>query len=303
MSDDALVIRGLEKRFSKFALGPLDLTVPKGAIYGFIGPNGAGKTTTIDLIMGMGKNDAGTIEVFGFDHARDEVAVKSRVGYVSPDLSFSAWGRVGRILGFIRSFYPDWDDAYCDDLLKRFNLGVDDAIGTLSFGSRTKLNLVIALSHRPALLLLDEPLSGLDPVSKREVFAELLDAVQDEERTVLVSSHNLDELERFCDHVGIIDSGRMLLEGPTSELVERFKMVDCVSTNGAHAQQLDGVWVQRKDGDRWRLLLDTKTNAIDRLHAHGMTDVSTAPVTLEELFVALVKGETKQSLSLSADER
>lgn len=291
MSDAALAIRGLVKRFAKFALGPLDVTVPKGAIYGFIGHNGAGKTTTIDLIMGMGKNDAGTISVFGLDHSRDEVAVKARVGYVSPDLSFAAWGRIGRLLGFIRSFYPDWDDAYCEDLLRRFNLGVNDAISTLSFGSRTKLNLVVALSHRPALLLLDEPLSGLDPVSKREVFTELLEAVQSEERTVFISSHNLDELERFCDHIGIIQNGKMLLEGPTAELVERFKMVDCVTTNGARPQQFEGVWVQRKDGDRWRILLDTKSNAIDRLHAHGMADITSAPVTLEELFVGLMKAE------------
>src|SRR5262245_21002370 len=101
MSDNALEIRGLEKRFPKFKLGPMNLTVPKGAIYGFVGHNGAGKSTTIDLIMGMGKNEAGTISVFGLDHTRDEVAVKSRVGYVSPDLNFAAWGRIGRLLGFI----------------------------------------------------------------------------------------------------------------------------------------------------------------------------------------------------------
>ncbi|MBM3288519.1 MAG: ABC transporter ATP-binding protein [Candidatus Hydrogenedentes bacterium] len=293
MSNNALVIRGLVKRFAKFTLGPLDVTVPRGAIYGFIGPNGAGKTTTIDLVMGMGRNDAGTIAVFGLDHARDEVAVKARVGYVSPDLTFAAWGRVGRAIAFVRSFYPDWDDAYCADLMKRFNLSASDAIGTLSFGSRTKLNLVIALAHRPALLLLDEPLSGLDPVSKREVFAELLEAVQDEARTVFISSHNLDELERFCDHIGIIDKGQMLLEGPTSELVERFAMVDCTAHNGARTIDAEGVWVQRRDGDRWRLLLDTKTHALDRLHARGLTDIATTPVTLEELFVAMMKRETK----------
>jgi len=289
MSENALTIRGLEKKFPRFTLGPLDLTVPKGAIYGFIGPNGAGKSTTIDLVMGMGKNDAGTIEVLGFDHARDEVAVKSRVGYVSPDLSFAAWGRVGRAIGFVRSFYPDWDDAYCEDLLKRFNLNLNDSIGTLSFGSRTKLNLVIALAHRPTLLLLDEPLSGLDPVSKREVFAELLDAVQDENRTVFISSHNLDELERFCDHVGVIQNGKLLLEGPTAELVERFKMVDCVAANGARPHEVGGVWVQKLEGSRWRLLLDTQSNAEVHLMASGVTVDATAPVTLEELFVALMK--------------
>jgi ABC-2 type transport system ATP-binding protein len=289
MNTFALNIRGLEKRFPKFKLGPLDMTVPKGAIYGFIGPNGAGKTTTFELIMGMGKNDAGTISAFGFDHLKDEVALKERVGYVSPTLDFKAWNSIGRLLGFISSFYSDWDDAYCADLLKRFNLSTGDAIATLSFGSKTKLNLVVALSHRPPLLLLDEPLSGLDPVAKREVFSELMEAVQDEERTVLISSHNLDELERFCDHVGIIQNGKMLIEGPTAELVERFKMIDCISPNGARPGSMPGVYVQRHEGERWRLMLDTRSNALDVLRSEGVTEISTAPVTLEELFIALVK--------------
>ncbi|MBN2309642.1 MAG: ABC transporter ATP-binding protein, partial [Candidatus Hydrogenedentes bacterium] len=156
---EVLKIRGLEKSFSAFHLGPLDLTVPKGAIYGFIGPNGAGKTTTIDLIMGMGREQAGTIEVFGLDHRGDEVAVKKQVGYVSPDLIFVAWLTVKRLIKFYRGFYEDWDDAYCADLMSRLGIGWDDKIATLSYGARTKLGLVLALSHKPALLLLDEPLA------------------------------------------------------------------------------------------------------------------------------------------------
>jgi len=285
----AITIRGLVKEFSRFKLGPIDLNVPRGAIYGLIGSNGAGKTTTIDLIMGMGREDAGTIEVFGLDHTKDEVAVKRQVGYVSPDLSFSPWTKISRVVSFISAFYPDWDAAYCEQLMKRLKLNWGDRIATLSFGARTKFNLLLALSHRPALLLLDEPLVGLDAVSKQEVFAELLDAVQDENRTVLISSHNLDDLERFADHIGILHGGQLLLEGPTSELVERFRMVHCVSPNGATPNSLAGVYVQKQDGNRWRILLDTQENAVDRLSAHGMTDVTAAPVTLEELFVALVK--------------
>lgn len=291
MVEAALKIRGLVKRFAAFQLGPLDMTVPSGVVYGLIGANGAGKTTTIDLVMGMGREDEGTIEVFGLDHIRDEVEMKRRTGYVSPDLVFTAWGKVGRLISFYRSFYADWDGAYCEELLKRLNLGWNDRIATLSFGSRTKLGLVLALSHRPDLLLLDEPLAGLDAVSKREVFTEILDAVQDENRTVLISSHNLDELERFCDHIGILHEGKLLLEGATSDLVERFRMVDCVAANGMTPGGFPGAYLQRQDGIRYRILLDTANDGLDRLKAQGATDIVATPVTLEELFVALVKAQ------------
>ena len=178
MSELAMKIRGLEKRFPEFQLGPLDLNVPKGAIYGYIGPNGAGKTTTIDLIMGMGRNDAGTIEVFGLDHRKHDARIKRGVGYVSPDLAFQAWGYVYRLVNFWRCFYPDWDDEYCESLMKRFSLNGDKRISTLSFGERTKLSLLLALAHRPAFLLLDEPFAGLDAVVKTEVLEELLAAVR-----------------------------------------------------------------------------------------------------------------------------
>lgn len=288
MNGEAIRIRGLEKRFQSFTLGPIDLTVPQGAIYGLIGPNGAGKTTTIDLIMGMGGKDSGNIEVFGMDHILQEAEVKRKIGYVSPDLQYSAWGKIENVVRFIRAFYPDWDDAYCADLMKRLHLGGDERIATLSFGSRTKLALLLALSHRPQLLLLDEPLAGLDAVSKQEVFTELLEAVQDENRTVVISSHDLHDIERFTDHLGIIHQGKVLLEGHTSELVAQFQMVDCVSVNGANWPSIPGVYVQKRDGNRWRLLVQTTTNALDRLSSSAV-EVSTSPVTLEELFVGLVK--------------
>src|SRR5687767_11175391 len=132
----ALEIRGLTKSFPGFALGPIDLTVPEGAIYGFVGPNGAGKTTTIDLIFGMGAKDAGEITVLGLDHLHDEVAVKQQVGYVSPDLTYSPWGKVGRVIQFVKGFYPTWDDAYCEQLLRSLNVGRHERIVSLSFGGR-----------------------------------------------------------------------------------------------------------------------------------------------------------------------
>ena len=289
MSQPALRIEGLRKRFRNFELGPVSLRVPTGAIYGYIGPNGAGKTTTIDLIMGMGQKDAGLIEVFGLDHEKDEVAVKKQIGYVSPDLTFNAWGKVSRLIRFYRSFYPDWDDAYCEELLKRLKVGWDDRIKTLSYGSRMKLALILALSHRPKLLLLDEPLAGLDAISKHELFAELMDVVQDELRTVFISSHNLDDLERFTDHIGILQDGKLLLEGSTAELVGRFRMIDCATSNGTKPHEIAGVRVQKQTANRWRLLVDTSHTTTRDLSEMGLAEISESPVTLEELFVALVK--------------
>ena len=239
--------------------------------------------------MGMGGKDGGVIDVFGLDHIEEEVAVKRQVGYVSPDLVFNAWGKVSRLIGFYRSFYPDWDDDYCIALLDRLRIGWSDKIATLSHGARTKLGLVLALSHRPALLLLDEPFAGLDAVSKQEVLAEMLDAVQDETRTVVVSSHNLDDIERIADHIGIIHDGKLLLEGPTAALIDRFRMADYTGPIGVTPRNVAGCYIQKQDGDRWRMLLDTESEAASALEQSEFREVSDSPVTLEELFVALVK--------------
>ena len=287
MSANAIEIRGLEKTFPAFALGPLDLTVPRGAIYGFVGPNGAGKTTTIDLIFGMGAKDAGSITVLGLDHMADEVAMKRQVAYVSPDLVFNPWGRVGRVIQFVRGFYPTWDQAYCERLMASLDLGGHDRISTLSFGARIKLALLLALAWRPAVLILDEPTVGLDAISKQAVFAELLAAVEDEERTVLISSHGLADVERFADHVGMIRGGRLLFEGATADVIARFRVVDLVAAAAIAVDRHPGLVVQRRDGDRWRVLVDLQRTSLERLKALGVTLVADAPVTLEELFVAL----------------
>jgi ABC-2 type transport system ATP-binding protein len=282
-------LRGLVKTYAKFALGPLDLTVPRGAIYGLIGPNGAGKTTTIDLLFGLGRNDAGTIRALGLDHRLDEVALKRRVGYVSPELNFAPWGRVGKAIRFVRGFYPDWDEAYCASLMRAFQLGESDKIATLSFGGRTKLALLLALSRRPELLVLDEPTTGLDPVSKQQVFGELLQAVSDGERTVLISSHGLADIERFADHVGLLKDGKLLLEGRTDEIVDRFRLVEYFHPAAAREIPPAGLHVLRRSGDRCQALLDQHSQALAWLESRSADRPTLTRLTLEDLFVALVK--------------
>jgi ABC-2 type transport system ATP-binding protein len=292
---NAIEIRGLSKRYHRFSLGPLNLTVPSGAIYGLIGPNGAGKTTTMDLIFGMGGNDAGTIRVQGLDHRADAVRLKQCAAYASPELNFQVWGKVGRAIRFVRGFFPGWDDAYCAALMKAFHLGAGDRIATLSSGARTKLGLLLALARRPEVLVLDEPLSGLDVISKQQLFGELLKAVENGQRTVLISSHNLSDLERFADHVGFLNNGMLMLEGRTDEVVERYRLVEFFTPNGTTLKQQppEGLILLRSSGDRWRALLDQQSQAQEWLHAQGVPDLSFTPLTLEELFVALFKEEVE----------
>jgi ABC-2 type transport system ATP-binding protein len=294
MITNAIEFRGLVKIYPTFQLGPLDLTVPRGAIYGLIGPNGAGKTTAIDMIFGMGRNDAGTINILGLDHVRGEVALKRRAAYVSPDLNFRVWGRVGKAIRFVRGFYPDWDDAYCSQLMEAFHLGVDEKIVTLSLGAKAKLSLLMALSRRPEVLILDEPTTGLDAVSKQQVFTELLKAVEGGERTVLISSHGLSDIERFADHVGMIKNGKLFLEGRTDEIVDRFRFAEFFTENGAGISNRDGLVILRRDEKRWHALVDQRSNVQDWLRGHGAREISLTRVTLEDLFVALVReGEAK----------
>lgn len=289
MNPPAIAIRGLRKNFKQFSLGPLDMTVPHGGIYGFIGPNGSGKTTTIDLLLGMGVESAGDIQILSMNHREHEIAIKRQIGYVSPDLNFQAWGKVGRAIQFTRGFYPTWDQAYCDTLLAAFNLQTTQAIATLSFGSKIKLALVLALAHRPSLLILDEPTVGLDAISKQQVFSQLLSAVEGGNRTVLISSHGLTDLERFTDSIGMIKNGQMLFEGTTAEIVDRFRIVDFITPRETLTRYPRSFCLIDRDATRTRGLIDITQDNPETLKTQGAQEITLTAVTLEEIFVALGK--------------
>jgi ABC-2 type transport system ATP-binding protein len=284
----ALRVHGLVKRFPPFKLGPLDLAVPEGAMFALIGPNGAGKTTLLDLIMGMGCPDEGRIEVFGMDQQRNEVAIKLRVGYASPDTNYRAWRRVGLLIDFLKRFYPTWDDSYCEDLLLRFELTTMAEIAKLSLGQLTRLGLTVALAHRPDLLLLDEPTTGLDAFGKQILFKELLELLESEHKTVVISSHNLSDLERYADHVGMLHKGQLVLAGRIDELLEEHRMVDVElppDTNPAH---WSNVRVVERQAQRYRLLV--RRNGATVLPCTAEQVIHESAVTLEELLLALADG-------------
>lgn len=285
-STNAIEIRGLTKIFPRFQLGPLDLTVPAGAIYGLVGPNGAGKTTTLDLIFGLGLPQSGEIRVLGCDNRKDQIEMKLAAAYVSPHSSYVSWKYVRRVIRFIRAFYPEWEQGYCDQLLKRFKIDPDHKIANLSLGNSIKLGVILALARRPRVLIMDEPTIGLDVLSKQELFAELLALMRDESRTIMISSHNLVDLERFTDHIGVIHEGRLLVEGRTDQLLEAYRQLS-FTLSGAPPP---GARLVERDGDRQRVLTDAADQYRQVLAGCGATGISVQPVTLEELFTALVGG-------------
>lgn len=289
-TENAIEICGLRKHYKNFDLGPLDLKVPRGSIFGFVGPNGAGKSTTIDLMFGMGKSDAGSIKMLGLDSNKDEVSIKQRSAYVSPELEFGNWGKIKNAIRFVRGFYEkSWDDRYCAELLDNFQLNPEGDVTTLSFGSRTKLSLTLALARRPELLVLDEPTTGLDALAKKQLFTALLELVKDANRTILISSHNLNDLERFADHIAIINNGLLLHAGPVDSVIDPFYIADFTLPINAHIESHDGIKVIHREGERVRALIDRNANGIEQLECKGARELNQTTVNLEELFISLLK--------------
>lgn len=291
MTDFAIETRSLTKRYDRFALGPLDLSVPRGAIYGLIGPNGAGKTTLIDMLLGMTTFDDGAIRILGEDMPRREVEIKRRVGYVSPDLNFQAWRRVDRLIQFHRRLFPDWDGAYCNRLLMALDVHPEEKILNLSFGAKIKLGLILALSRHPELLLLDEPTVGLDVLSRQQALAECVAAAQDRGCTVLISSHGLSDIERIASHVGFLRKGSLVLEGPIAQIIARFRRVEFSCANGAGFEDVPGLCFQTHEGHRWSFLLDTESEGLAQIKSRGGTDIQAVPVELEDVFISMMMGK------------
>ncbi len=219
MADSVIEISGLTRRFgAKTALDAITLTIPRGGVYGLVGANGAGKTTLIKHVLGLLRAEAGSVRVFGRDPVADPVGVLSRVGYLSEENDLPAWMRVEQLMRYSRAFYPAWDDRYAEELLRAFALEPSAKIRALSKGQRARAGLLIALAYRPQLLVLDEPSSGLDPLVRRDILGAAVRTIGDEGRTVLFSSHLLDEVEEVADHVTMIDRGRILLSAPLADI-------------------------------------------------------------------------------------
>src|SRR5216117_1893996 len=220
-TDAVIEIKSLTRQFgSRLALDNVSLAVARGVVFGLVGENGAGKTTLIKHILGLLKAQSGTVRVFGLDPVADPVGVLGRVGYLSEQRDLPLWMRVDELLRYTRAFYPKWDGTYAEQLRQQFGLDPASKIKSLSRGECAKAGLLLALAHRPELLLLDEPSSGLDPVVRRDILEAIIRTVADEGRTVLFSSHLLDEIERVADDIAMMFDGRVVLSGTLDGIKE-----------------------------------------------------------------------------------
>ncbi len=219
MADAVVAIEGLSRRFgAKDALASVTLTFHRGGVYGLVGANGAGKTTLIKHVLGLLRAEQGSVRVFGLDPVADPVGVLSRIGYLSEENDLPGWMRLDELMSYSRAFYPRWDPVYAEGLRQAFALDSTAKIKTLSKGQKARAGLLVALAYRPELLVLDEPSSGLDPIVRRDILGAVIRTIADEGRTVLFSSHLLDEVEEVADHVTMIQRGRILMSAPLADI-------------------------------------------------------------------------------------
>jgi ABC-2 type transport system ATP-binding protein len=212
---DVIVTRNVNYRAGKeFSIRDLAMNVKAGSVYGFLGPNGSGKTTAIRLLLGMLRAGDGTITVLGHDVPTGVHKALAKIGYVPERLHLYPTLTVEETIRYTASFYPGWDHARAEELRRQFSLRAEQAVERLSKGEAGKLMMLLALAHQPELLVLDEPTDGLDPVVRRDVLNALLEYVASKQATVLISSHLVHEQERICDHVGVMDDGRLVAEMP-----------------------------------------------------------------------------------------
>jgi ABC-2 type transport system ATP-binding protein len=287
----AIDVRGVSRRFgANRALDDVSLTVPRGVVFGLIGENGAGKTTLIKHVLGLLRAQHGSVRVFGLDPVADPVGVLSRVGTLSEDRDLPGWMRVHELIRYTSAFYPGWDDAYAESLREAFELDPRARVKTLSRGQQARAGLVVALAFRPELLVLDEPSSGLDPVVRRDILGAIVRTIADEGRTVLFSSHLLDEVERVGDQVAMIDRGRIVLDGTIDDVKARHRRVTIrFDEPRDEAPPLDSAIAVEGSGREWSALCEGDlSQIIDDVSRLGGRVVDDHMASLDEIFVSRV---------------
>jgi ABC-2 type transport system ATP-binding protein len=290
----AIRTENLVKKFRRVeALNGLNLDVPEGAVYALVGPNGAGKTTAIKILMNIFGPTSGRAEVLGVESARIAGRAFRSIGYVSENQELPEWMRVGALLEYLRPFYPSWDRALEDELISQFDLPRDRKLGNLSRGMRMKAALASALAYHPKLIVLDEPFTGLDPLVRDELIQGLLERA--EESTILVSSHDLAEIESFASHVGYLEQGRLRFSEELTQLVERFREVQ-VTFDGASRlpEKAPESWMQINSSAAVVRFIESRfeserTRAEIRDVLGEVRDVTFSPMTLREIFLAMAK--------------
>ena len=288
---DALIVdvNDLSRSFgNKTALDRVSFHASQGRVHGLVGANGAGKTTLLKHLLGLLRATTGSVRVFGLDPVRDPVGVLGRIGYLSEERELPEWMRVDELMRYTQAFHPTWDASYARELLDTFALDPSKKVKELSKGMRAQAGLVVAVAHRPDLLILDEPSSGLDAVVRRDILDAVVRAVADDGRTVIFSSHLLDEVERMSDHVTMMHDGRVTLNGELDDVRRRYRRSRVRFVEAFDRPPvLESALAMEGGGRTWSVVHSGPTEEF-RLSVltHGGEIVESRDATLEEIFLA-----------------
>ena len=279
-------VKELIKSFDGFrALDGLNIHVPKGAVYGLVGPNGAGKSTVIRHLAGIYRQDSGQVLIDG-QPVYENPEIKGRIAYIPDDIFFYTQATINDMMKFYRSVYPRFSPERFEKLAELFNLDRKQPMRKLSKGMQKQAAFWLAMSQCPEVVIMDEPVDGLDPVMRRQVWSALLSDVAENGTTVLVSSHNLRELEDVCDHVGIMNHGRMLVERSLSALQDNIVKIQLAFADGGKLPEGLEILHRSSTGRLQQLILRGSAEELTaKLSAAGPLFLDVVPLNLEEIFI------------------
>lgn len=284
--ENIIEIKNLKKKYDdKFELGKIDISIPKGVIVGLIGENGAGKTTLIKSILNIIKIDSGEIKIFGKDYKKEEKTIKEDIGVVLDNMFFPELLNAKDINSSMKDIYINWDSKLYFSYLKDFNLPDNKPLKSMSKGMRKKLEIAVALAHKPKLLILDEPTSGLDPVVRSEVLEIFQKFIEDEEHSILLSTHITSDLEHIADEIIFMDKGKKVLQKSRDEVIDNYGILKCDIDYFSNVDKKDMI-AYKKTKYAYEILVSNKEQASKKYH-NCVID----KITLEDLMVLVIKGE------------
>ena len=286
MKENALTIKGLTKKYNDFVLDDVSFNVPRGAIVGLIGENGAGKSTTINAVLSLIKKDAGVISILGKQNDEIDSSIRNRIGVVFDGNNFHDGLSPKKLNKIFKNIYSEWDETEYFTLLEKLSLPVDKKVKEFSKGMKMKLSIAVALSHHSELLILDEATSGLDPIIRDEILDMFLDFVQDENRSILVSSHITSDLEKVADYIVFIHNGKVVFNKTKDELIYKYGILKCKTAQFETIDKQDIIVYQKKDYE-WDILVADRDLA-QKKYPKVIID----PANVDDIMLLYVKGET-----------
>ncbi|MDR0533691.1 MAG: ABC transporter ATP-binding protein [Verrucomicrobiales bacterium] len=303
MNSSPVVIENLHRHYGWLdAVNGLSLEVPRGSLLALVGPNGAGKTTTLKVAMNLLRPSEGSVSVFGKDSRKLNWRDFQQIGYVSENQQLPDFMTVRQFLNFCRPMYPTWDSAFCAELKHQFKLDYDQQrIGHLSRGMRMKAALLSSLAYRPKLLVLDEPFSGLDAVVREDLSRAILQFVREEDWTILITSHDIDEIERLADRVAIMQEGTLTVNESVTALQERFRRVQVTLPNaGTLMVKLPNTWLQTEQNGARLCFVDSTFESEEKLKSQlpANSQIETLTMSLREIYIAIATKTLKPRVTL-----